>query len=57
MPMRPELWQSLTHRVKELDAEHDSLYLLLDGAALPALQLIYQHDDAPMAEPLYRGTL
>jgi len=42
--------------VEEPDIERDDLYLLLDGAALPALQIIYQHDDEPRLEPLYRGT-
>jgi len=54
--MRQEREHRLMQAVEEPDIERDDLYLLLDGAALPALQIIYQHDDEPRLEPLYRGT-
>ncbi|WP_028239108.1 DUF4123 domain-containing protein [Stutzerimonas azotifigens] len=54
--MRQEDEHGLMHADEGIDVERDNLYLLLDGAALPALRVIYQHDDAPKAEPLYRGT-
>nr|WP_059390473.1 DUF4123 domain-containing protein [Pseudomonas toyotomiensis] len=54
------MWQErqsdMNNQVEEPLFESESLYLLLDGAALPALQIIYQHDDEPEAIPLYRGT-
>ncbi len=54
--MRQERERGLMRGAEEPEIERDDLYLLLDGAALPALQVIYQHDDAPKVEPLYRGT-
>jgi hypothetical protein len=55
--MRPEYQQRLNiETLRDLPLEKDDLFILLDGAALPALQLIYQHDDAPQVDPLYRGT-
>ncbi|MBS7690170.1 DUF4123 domain-containing protein [Pseudomonas lalucatii] len=55
--MRPEHQQRLNiETLHDLPPEKDGLFILLDGAALPALQLIYQHDDAPQVDPLYRGT-
>ncbi|WP_312598009.1 DUF4123 domain-containing protein [Stutzerimonas nitrititolerans] len=54
------MWQESEHGlmrlVEEPDIERDNLYLLLDGAALPALKIIYQNDDNPRLERLYRGT-
>ncbi|MDX1636230.1 MAG: DUF4123 domain-containing protein [Marinobacter sp.] len=38
-----------------LDADIN-LFLLLDGAKLDAPRITYQHDDAPWADWLYRGT-
>lgn len=54
--MRQENQHCLMHQVEQPDVERDNLYLLLDGAALPALQIIYQQDDAPKVELLYRST-
>lgn len=54
--MRQERKHGLMQAVEEPDIERDDLYLLLDSAALPALQIIYQHDDEPRLELLYRGT-
>ncbi len=54
--MRQEREHGLMQAVEEPDIERDDLYLLLDSAALPALQIIYQHDDEPHLELLYRGT-
>jgi len=54
--MRQERKHGLMQAVEEPDIERDDLYLLLDSAALPALQIIYQHDDEPHLELLYRGT-
>ena len=45
--MRQEREHGLMQAVEEPDIERDDLYLLLDSAALPALQIIYQHDDEP----------
>lgn len=54
--MRQEREHGLMQAVEEPNIERDDLYLLLDSAALPALQIIYQHDDKPHLELLYRGT-
>ena len=54
--MRQEREHGLMQAVEEPDIERDDLYLLLDSAALPALQIIYQHDDEPHLELLDRGT-
>lgn len=54
--MRQESEHGLMRLVDEPDIERNNLYLLLDGAALPALKIIYQNDEAPRLEPLFRGT-
>ncbi|MBA1233300.1 DUF4123 domain-containing protein [Stutzerimonas nitrititolerans] len=54
------MWQEhhfgLTWTEDEPSLEGIDFYILLDGAALSALRLIYQHDDAPEIELLYRDT-
>lgn len=54
--MRQERQSDMNNQAEEPQFESGSLYLLLDGAALPALQIVYQHDDEPEAIPLYHGT-
>lgn len=54
--MPQQLKQALWRDIGTLPAQHDSLYLLLDGALLDAPLVAYSNDDNPIVEPLYRGT-